>query len=180
MATAGRLQKIYLFCSIGESCTFSWDSLSPSPPHWGLLLKGRICSLGGGGKFFPYRVTTFSTVIRVPLHTAFHYHLPIILIWLKYFWKGRKITSHHHPDLDFLDFWDYFRRKKNTHLSADFHKTNLDRWCPTIFSSSELAQGELLGYRHVRRPSYVWTSVTSETYETYQTSVHQLFSLCTL
>ena len=46
-----------------------------------------------------------------------------------------------------------------------------------IFSSSELAQGELLGYRDVRRPSYVWTSVTSETYET---SVHQLFSLCTL
>ena len=43
-----------------------------------------------------------------------------------------------------------------------------------IFSSPELAQGELLGYCDVRRPSYVWTSVTSET------SVRQLFSLCTL
>ena len=46
-----------------------------------------------------------------------------------------------------------------------------------IFSSPELAQGELLGHRDVRRPLYVWTSVTSETYET---SVRQLFSLCTL
>ena len=44
----------------------------------------------------------------------------------------------------------------------------------TFFSSPELAQGELLGYCDVRRPSYVWKSVTSET------SVHQLFSLCTL
>ena len=43
-----------------------------------------------------------------------------------------------------------------------------------IFSSPELAQGELSGYRDVRHPSYVWTSVTSET------SVRQLFSLCTL
>ena len=49
-----------------------------------------------------------------------------------------------------------------------------------FFSSPELAQGELLGYRDVRRPSYVWTSVTSETYETSETSVRQLFSLCTL
>ena len=46
-----------------------------------------------------------------------------------------------------------------------------------VISSPELAQGELLGYRDVRRPSYVWTSVTSETYET---SVRQLFSLYTL
>ena len=35
-----------------------------------------------------------------------------------------------------------------------------------VFSSPELAQEELLGYRDVRRPSYVWTSVTSETSET--------------
>ena len=49
-----------------------------------------------------------------------------------------------------------------------------------IFSSSELAQGELLGYRDVHHPSYVWTSVTSELYETSETSVRQLFSLCTL
>ena len=46
-----------------------------------------------------------------------------------------------------------------------------------FFSSPELAQGELLGYRDVRRPSYVWTSLT---YETSETSVRQLFSLCTL
>ena len=53
----------------------------------------------------------------------------------------------------------------------------------SFISSPELAQGELLGYRDVRRPSYVWTSVTSETSETYETSetsVRQLFSLCTL
>ena len=46
-----------------------------------------------------------------------------------------------------------------------------------FFSSPELAQDKLLGYHDVRRPSYVWTSVT---YETSKTSVHQLFSLCTL
>ena len=34
------------------------------------------------------------TVNGVPLHTAFHYHLNIVLIWLKYCWKGRKIASH--------------------------------------------------------------------------------------
>ena len=38
------------------------------------------------------------------------------------------------------------------------------------FSSPELGQAELLGYRDVRRPSYVWTSVTSEMSETYVTS----------
>ena len=32
--------------------------------------------------------------IWVPLHATFHYHPFIILIWLKYFWKGPKITSH--------------------------------------------------------------------------------------
>ena len=42
-----------------------------------------------------------------------------------------------------------------------------------FISSPELAQGELLGYCDVRRPSYVWTSVTSETYET---AVRQLFT----
>ena len=29
-----------------KGCTFSWDSLSPSPSALGLLLKERICSLG--------------------------------------------------------------------------------------------------------------------------------------
>ena len=42
----------------------------------------------------PARGEIFSTVNGVPLHTAFHYHLPIVLIWLKYCWKGRKIASH--------------------------------------------------------------------------------------
>ena len=42
----------------------------------------------------------FSTVNGVPLHTAFHYHPNIVLIWLKYCWKGRKIAASHpsiHP-----------------------------------------------------------------------------------
>ena len=43
-----------------------------------------------------------------------------------------------------------------------------------LFSSSELAQDELLGYRNAPRPSYVWMSVTSETYETSETSVNFL------
>ena len=32
-----------------------------------------------------------------PALLAFNYHLPIILIWLKYCWKGRKIA--HHPSV---------------------------------------------------------------------------------
>ena len=32
----------------------------------------------------------FSTINRAPLHTAFHYHPPIIQIWLKYCWKDVK------------------------------------------------------------------------------------------
>ena len=36
----------------------------------------------------------FSTVNRVPLHTAFHCQSLIILIWLKYCWKGQKSVSH--------------------------------------------------------------------------------------
>ena len=42
----------------------------------------------------PARGEIFSTVDGVPLHTAFHYHPSIVLIWLKYCWKGRKITNH--------------------------------------------------------------------------------------
>ena len=67
-------------------------------------------------------------------------------------------------------------------LGSCIHLEELRSMFTSIFSSPELAQGELLGYRDVRRPSYVWTSVTSETSETYETSetsVRQLFSLCT-
>ena len=70
-------------------------------------------------------------------------------------------------------------------IYRDHHKlwcilTNVKKCYKFIFSSPELAQGELLGYRDVRQPSYVWTSVMSETYETSETFVRQLFSLCTL
>ena len=35
-------------------------------------------------------------------HTNFQYHLPMVLIWLKYCWKGRKIASiHQKNDTDF-------------------------------------------------------------------------------
>ena len=36
----------------------------------------------------------FSIVNGVPLHTAFHYHPPNVLIWMKYCLNGRKIASH--------------------------------------------------------------------------------------
>ena len=42
----------------------------------------------------PARGEIFSTINGYPLHAAFHYHLSIILIWLKYYWKGRKIAIH--------------------------------------------------------------------------------------
>ena len=42
----------------------------------------------------PARGRIFSTVFGVPLYIAFHYQPLIILIWLKYCWKRRKIASH--------------------------------------------------------------------------------------
>ena len=45
----------------------------------------------------------FSVIKDVTLHTAFHYHLPIMLIWLKYCWKGCKITSH--PSYSYNIYW---------------------------------------------------------------------------
>ena len=46
----------------------------------------------------------FSTVYGVPLHTAFHYHTPIALIWPKYCWKGLKIANQ--PSIHLaLDVW---------------------------------------------------------------------------
>ena len=50
MAMAGSLKKIIYSVQEGKGCTFSWDSLSPSPITLGATLKGnnllRICSLG--------------------------------------------------------------------------------------------------------------------------------------
>ena len=43
-------------------------------------------------EFDPSSRQIFSVVNGVPLHTAFHYQPLIILIWLKYCWKGRKIA----------------------------------------------------------------------------------------
>ena len=42
----------------------------------------------------PTRGKIFSTINWVPLHTAFYYHPCIVLIWLKYCWKGYKIVSY--------------------------------------------------------------------------------------
>ena len=35
----------------------------------------------------------FLAVKGVKWHTIFHYHPPIVLIWMEYYWKGRKIGS---------------------------------------------------------------------------------------
>ena len=59
LSMAGRLQ-IYLFCSRGKRCTFSWDSLSPCPSSLGAM----------GNKFFPLRVTPkFEVIHLAPLNT---------------------------------------------------------------------------------------------------------------
>ena len=41
----------------------------------------------------------FSILHRAPLHTAFHYQPLIILIWMKYCWKGHKIALVSHPSI---------------------------------------------------------------------------------
>ena len=45
-------------------------------------------------EFEPRSRRIFSTVHGVPLHTAFLFHLFVVLIWLKYCWKGGKIESY--------------------------------------------------------------------------------------
>ena len=47
-----------------------------------------------GPSSIPAQGEIFSTVNGIPLHTTIHYRPPIVLIWLKYYLKGRKITSH--------------------------------------------------------------------------------------
>ena len=49
------------------------------------------CSNGPG---LEPQAEIFSIINGIPLHTAFHYHLPIVLICLKYCCKGHKITCH--------------------------------------------------------------------------------------
>ena len=44
-------------------------------------------------------------LMGILVHTAFLYHLPIVLIWLKYCWKGYKIASH--PSIICIGFLKY-------------------------------------------------------------------------
>ena len=62
----------------------------------------------------------FPTVNGVSLHTAFHYHPPIVLIWLKHCWKGRKIASHPSIHLDPLEA-EIFLTVHGTPLHTAFH-----------------------------------------------------------
>ena len=62
-----------------------------------------VASLG------PARGEICSTVNGVPLHTAFQYHPPIVLIWLKYCWKERKFANY--PPINWAfqvsQFWEW-------------------------------------------------------------------------
>ena len=66
----------------------------------------------------PARGEIFSAVNGVPLHTSFHCHPPIVLMWLKYCCKGRKIADHppiHQPSFKnqfvmCLNLMIYYRR----------------------------------------------------------------------
>ena len=55
--------------------------------------------LSGSGLKPHLRGGIFSVVNGLPLYTSFHYHLPIILIWLKYCWKigGHSSIQPIHP-----------------------------------------------------------------------------------
>ena len=46
MAIQANFRKFNCSVQEGKRCTFSLDSLSPSPLYWGLSLQERICSLG--------------------------------------------------------------------------------------------------------------------------------------
>ena len=51
-----------------------------------------------GPSSIPAQGEIFSTVNGVPLHTAIPYRPPVVQIWLKYCWEGRKIAkSSIHP-----------------------------------------------------------------------------------
>ena len=72
----------------------------------------------------PTRDDIFSTVNGVPLHTAFHYYPLIVLIWLKYCWKGGKIASH--PSSILLHqsiVWSYTYIKNRLPIRVDAAQT---------------------------------------------------------
>ena len=60
----------------------------------------------------------FSAINWVPLHTAFHIHSLIVLIWLKYCWKGCKIANH--PSIKGQTITLTF----STHNSSSTHQDN--------------------------------------------------------
>ena len=68
--------------------------LANRPKFWWVIALFNFSSVFLCFHLSPARGKIFSTVNRVPLHTAFHYQPLIILIGLKYCWKGCKIGSH--------------------------------------------------------------------------------------
>ena len=63
-----------------------------SKPHFGQFHNPTAQWLRFQARF-PLLAEIVSAVNGISLHTTFHYHLPIVLIWLKYCWTGRKIAS---------------------------------------------------------------------------------------
>ena len=57
----------------------------------------------------PLRRKFFLIVNGVPFHAAFHYHPPIVLIWLKYSWKKNVRSQVIHPSIKFI--WSHFENR---------------------------------------------------------------------
>ena len=74
-----------------------WEASVEKVEHWPADLVKLGLSPAGAGSLL--------NVNRVPLHTAFDFHPPVVLIWPTYCWKGRKITSHPSILNQWLDFY---------------------------------------------------------------------------
>ena len=84
----------------------------------------------------PFRVPVAQCVQRGS--TAFHYHSPVVLIWLKYCWKWGKIANHtaiyHAHSLLYQNQWSCLLQHTHTHTCL--YKLNM--WASHYLSSLPL------------------------------------------
>ena len=101
--------------------------------HWTMKYRSQWpTSFFSGPCLILTRGEIYSTVNGVPLHTAFHYHPNIVLIWLKYCWKGRKIASHPSIHTSFLrssikSYW-LITPRYHVYISINLEDTTQNHW----------------------------------------------------
>ena len=101
----GTLRVKAFFTSISSSHHTQFWKLAPNPNFLGAPVAQWVkcwpTDLAKWIRYLPAGAEIFSIINGAPLHTAFYYQPPIVLIWLKQCWKGHKIASHLSVHLNF-------------------------------------------------------------------------------